>query len=138
MEPLKRTIFLTHPRFQLSLLAFGLGMAVVIISILYTANIYLFMRFAEKGKDLPFGFLKTQLHTMNLIFILTSILTFVLLFLLSFLLSNRVAGSLYRMQEHLKKMKDAPKYEDLQFRDNDFFREVADNINEFARHIKNS
>src|ERR1700680_2170697 len=140
---LKRTIFLTNPRFQLSFLGYTLGMAFVIIAVFYAANMYFFLKFIAKGKEigLPpthifFKFIKEQQHTMDIIFVITAAFAFVFLFMFGFFLSNRVAGSLYRMQDHLRQMKDADVYKDLKFRKDDYFHEVADAINDFARHFK--
>jgi hypothetical protein len=138
-----RTTFLTNPKFQLSFLGYTMGMAFVIIAVFYVSNVYFFMKFIAKGKEigLPSGhvffkFLREQQHTMDIIFLVTAIFAFVFLFMFGFFLSNRVAGSLYRMQDHLHKMKEAPDYKDLRFRRDDYFHEVADAINDFARHLK--
>src|SRR5271154_535364 len=138
---LKRTIFLTNPRFQLSFLGYTMGMAFVIIAVFYAANMYFFLKFIDKGKEigLPpthifFKFLKEQQHTMDIIFIVTAAFAFIFLFMFGFFLSNRVAGSLYRMQDHLRQMKETGQYKDLKFRKDDYFHEVADAINEFAQH----
>jgi len=138
---LKRTIFLTNPRFQLSFLGYTLGMAFVIIAVFYAANMYFFLKFIDKGKEigLPpthifFRFLKEQQHTMDIIFIVTAAFAFVFLFMFGFFLSNRVAGSLYRMQDHLRQMSESGQYKDLKFRKDDYFHEVADAINEFAQN----
>ena len=138
---LKRTIFLTNPRFQLSFLGYTLGMAFVIIAVFYAANMYFFLKFIDKGKEigLPsshifFKFLREQQHTMDIIFIVTAAFAFVFLFMFGFFLSNRVAGSLYRMQDHLHKMRESGQFKELKFRKDDYFHEVADAINDFAQH----
>src|ERR1700677_3921565 len=93
---LTRTVFLTNPRFQLSFLGYTMGMAFVIIAVFYVANMYFFLKFFAKGKEigLPpnhvfFKFLKEQQHTMDIIFVVTAAFAFVFLFMFGFFLSNR-------------------------------------------------
>jgi hypothetical protein len=140
---LRRTIYFTNPRFQLSFLSYVLAMVFTVIAIFYASNMYFFFKFAAKGKEigLPpqhvfFKFLHEQQHSMDIIFLISALFCFLLVICIGFFISNRVAGSMYRMEDHLRKMTTKGDYVDLKFRRSDYFHELADSLNAFVRSIK--
>ncbi|GAB5403902.1 MAG: hypothetical protein Aurels2KO_21330 [Aureliella sp.] len=50
-------------------------------------------------------------------------------------LSNKFAGPIYRLRSHLQRSLDNPAPERVQFRGDDFWRDLADPVNELQRRI---
>src|SRR5262245_61137332 len=102
----KRKVFLINPRFQLSFMAWMVGISFVVVGIFYGANWYFFREFWEQGKALGlppdhvfFEFLRDQRQFMNWIFVGTAICSFVSVCLIGLVFSHRVAGPLYRLHK---------------------------------------
>ncbi|MEW6056164.1 MAG: hypothetical protein AB1540_06080 [Bdellovibrionota bacterium] len=139
-----RKVLLINPRFQLSFIGYMVAMALLMIAIFYAANIYFFWEFVKKGKDLGlppdhvfFQFLAEQRGTMNMIFLVTAIFAFTFLVAYGIYLSHRVAGPLYRLQKFLQDMASSNSVQECQFREKDYFHEVADAVNAFVKkHVK--
>ena len=139
----KKRNFLINPEFQLNFMGYTVGMAAVIIAIFYVANIYFFMRFAEKGKEigLPpehifFQFLRDQHRTMDIIFLVTAGFAFIFLSAYGFYLSHRVAGALRRFENHLNEISTTGDVKDLKFRKNDYFQELPVAFNNFLKRTR--
>jgi hypothetical protein len=110
------------------------------ISIFYAANTYFFLKFFSKGQEvgLPpnhifFQFLHEQQRIMDIIFLVTAGFAFIFLFSVGFIISNKVSGSMHRMQIHLRQMKQSQKFIPIKFRKGDYFQEVAESLNDFAK-----
>lgn len=64
-----------------------------------------------------------------MLFIGLAVFNFILLLAVGFIISHRIAGPIYKLKQHLKdpKLKNEP----LQFRQNDFFKELGPMLNDY-------
>lgn len=136
----KRKVLLINPKFQLSFLAFVLGMATLVVGIFYSANVYFFSRFNEMGKRLGltpdhvfFQFINEQAHTMNWIFGVTSLVCFVALVVGGLVLSHWVAGPIHRLMRHMSEISEGKSVTEVKFRKHDYFPELAEAFNKQRR-----
>lgn len=132
-----RRNLLINPKFQLSFLAYTLGVSVVTIGFFYLADAYFFWKFSQLGQGLGlppnhvfFQFLDEQKSSKNFYYGVTAGVSVAVLGVWGLLLSHRVAGPLYRLKKHLKSVSDGSTSSDVRFREGDFFQEVADAYNE--------
>lgn len=133
----KRNIFLINPDFQLRISSYFVVLSVVNIGVFYLSIKYFFDIFTKVGKEigLPenhvyFVFVKDQIFAMNMVFLVTSILTIILLLFAGVLISHKVAGPMYRLNNHLNDIADGKKeLSEIKFREGDFFPEIADSFN---------
>ena len=135
----KRRQFLINPKFQLRITGYFLILAIVNIGIFYGCVRYFFNMFIQKGIDigLPkkhvfFMFMDDQMYSMNWVFFVTALITLVLLLVSGVLISHKVAGPLFRLNNHFKKIASGNDLTKLNFRDGDFFPEVAESFNEIV------
>lgn len=131
-----RKNFLINPRFQLSFLAYTLGISVLTIVFFYAADAYFFWKFRQLGQGLGlpsnhvfFQFLDEQHATKNTYYGIAAGVTVSFLSIWGLLLSHRVAGPLYRLRKHLTSVAQGETLSDVRFRKGDFFQEVADAYN---------
>jgi hypothetical protein len=131
-----RTNFLINPRFQLSFLAYTMGVSVLTIGFFYAADAYFFWKFQQLGQGLGlpnnhvfFQFLDEQRATKNTYYGIAAVVTVSFLSIWGLLLSHRVAGPLYRLRNHLNSVARGETISDVRFRKGDFFQEVADAYN---------
>lgn len=123
---------LINPRFQLTFLGWSFLMLAVTTGTFYAGIQYFFQKFMQiaQAAGLPadhtvFQFLNAQKMQMDQIFILTAVAAGVVLFFGAIYLSHRVAGPVFRLVDHLEKMAAGETVEDVKFRKNDFFPELA-------------
>jgi methyl-accepting chemotaxis protein len=139
----KRKVFLINPRFQLSFMAWMVGISFVVIATFYAANWWFFRKFWEQGQALGlppdhvfFEFLRDQRHEMDWIFVGTAAVAFVAVCLIGLVLSHRVAGPLYRLHKHMKDVADGKTTEEVRFRTKDHFLELSDAFNAQLARMK--
>lgn len=51
-------------------------------------------------------------------------------------LSNRIAGPIYQLKKHLNEYQNGKEYSDIQFREKDFFQELAQSVNQSIHHAE--
>lgn len=131
-----RKNFLINPKFQLSFLAYTLGVSILTIGFFYAADAYFFWKFRALGAGLGlptnhvfFQFLDEQHATKNTYYAIAAGVTVSFLSIWGLLLSHRVAGPLYRLRKHLGSVSRGETLSDVRFRKGDFFPEVADAYN---------
>ncbi len=131
----KRTL-LINPRFQLTFLAWSVVMLFASIGTFYGGIYYFFYKFVRLGAiaGLPadhviFQFLDAQKTQMNTIFIWTAGTASVILVAGSLWISHRVAGPLHRLRQHMDLMAEGQTLDEVKFRKNDFFPELAKSCN---------
>ncbi len=132
-----RRTFLINPKFQLSFLAYTVGISLVTIGVFYAADAYFFWKFSQLGQGLGlpsnhvfFEFLNEQRSTKNFYYAITACVTLSSLVIWGLLLSHRVAGPLFRLQKHANSVAEGRTSSDVHFRKGDFFQEVADAYNQ--------
>ena len=140
-----RKQFIINPRFQYRMIGNVMVLVGIIVGVLYLADLFLFYRLNETGKNigLPpehvyFLFINQQKVLMNWIFLATASAVTMLAFAWGLLHSNRIAGPIYRLCKHLREITERNVVEDVNFRKNDYFPELADSVNLFFRHQRNS
>lgn len=124
----KRKQLLVNPDFQLSFIAYMLGIALSCMAVLYYSHSYYFWKFIEKGQSIGlaedhayFQFIKNQHDSMNLIFYVTAFLTFSIIMIGGLYISHRVAGPIYKLKKHMLSKKGGP----IRFRQKDYFQDLA-------------
>ena len=139
----RRRNYLINPEFQLTVLGFFIGLAVVSILVFYWAVHLVFGNFSDQAKEmgLPAGhilfqFIAEQQHAMNLIFGTTSILLFAFLTLGGLILSHHIAGPVYRLKKHIQQVVKEDEFRDLSFRKKDFFIDIVPDYNELIAKIR--
>tara|TARA_B100000886_G_C20098570_1_gene356886 strand:+ start:98 stop:529 length:432 start_codon:yes stop_codon:yes gene_type:complete len=133
----KRKIILINPRFQLKVSAYFAFMSVINIAVFYGCIRYFFQVFIDMGQEigLPknhvyFMFMEDQMLTMNIVFLVTAALTIGLIMFFGVFISHKVAGPMYRFNNHLNDIADGNKEPgEIKFRDGDFFPEIAESFN---------
>ncbi len=128
----RRKVLLINRKFQMSFLSYTLSIAVVIMAVFFAANRYFFWAFERKGKAMGldeghifFRFLAEQRWTMDLIYLITGVVACAILLAYGLYLSNRVAGPLYNLQQYLESYLAGRRQGPLQFREKDYFQELA-------------
>lgn len=139
----KRRNYLINPEFQLTVLGFFVGLAVVTILVFYWAVRLVFGNFVEQANEmgLPPGhvilqFIEENQKAMNMIFLTTSILLFLFLVLGGLILSHHIAGPVYRLRKHIQQVASGESFGDLNFRKKDFFQEVVADYNQMLARIR--
>lgn len=135
----KRKIYLINKSFQLSILGWFAFLSLILIGIFYFSIWYFFKEFANEAIEagLPpghvfFKFLDSQRTYMNYVFLLSSVVSCIVILFGGLFLSNKVAGPLYRMTQHLK-TNSKKNVVNLKFRKGDYFLELQDAFNEFMK-----
>ncbi len=118
------------------------GLAGLVI-LIYQIKNYLFFQnlieLAESG-GLPsnhvfYRFIDDRKNEMMYFSLITSVLIFCVSIGAGLFLSNKIAGPLHRLSMHLKKSQDTKKFSKIYFRENDYFKEVADQYNDHIEHL---
>lgn len=133
---LRKTLLINRP-FQLSILGwFGL-LFLVVVACYYFSNLYFFNVLADEAKSagldpdhIYFQYLASQKTLMNQVFLITSVVSFTLIILGGLFLSNKVAGPLYRLTQHLRQQ-DRKDANPVKFRKGDYFPELEEAFNHF-------
>ncbi|WP_408099014.1 hypothetical protein ACJVC5_08860 [Peredibacter sp. HCB2-198] len=122
--------------FQLKLMGYFVAVFVVTTFSLYSTTYLFFWNLRNKGLNVGipedhifYEFLLNQKHDLDMLFIGLAVFNFILLLAVGFIISHRIAGPIYKLKQHLKdpKLKNEP----LQFRQNDFFKELGPMLNDY-------
>ena len=140
----RRRQYLINPEFQLTVMGFFIGLALVSIFVFYWAVRLIFSNFGDRAQELGlppthliFQFIMDQQHAMNLIFLSTSVLLFIFLLLGGLLLSHHIAGPIYRLRMHILKTIESTEVPgDVQFRKNDFFPDLQADYNTLLEKMR--
>ncbi len=132
-----RRRFLINPEFQLSFLGYMFIFTAVTTAIFYLASIYFFFKFRQIGIAMYFPedhaffqFMEQQKKIMHWIYAFAALASFIVLSLSGLLLSHRVAGPIYRLQQHMKTVTQKKSLRNVTFRKKDYFQELAGTYNE--------
>ncbi len=133
----RRKTLLINRNLQMSFLTYTLSIAVVVMGVFFAANRYFFWAFERRGKSMGlsdghifFKFLSEQRWTMDMIYLVTGAIVCLILAGMGLYLSNRVAGPIYHLHQHLLDFLKGQKVDKLEFREKDYFSEVAETVNQ--------
>ena len=138
-----RKVLLINRPFQISFLKHVLSLALIVLGIFYSALYYLFYSFRKQGLKIGldsdhvfFRFIEKQQFTMDIIFGITMVITILVIVGYGLLLSNRVAGPLHRLKTYLSEYKNQKEFQELKFREDDYFSDLAEVVNDALRKTK--
>ncbi|MBU6154326.1 MAG: hypothetical protein KGP28_08505 [Bdellovibrionales bacterium] len=139
-----RQTFLINPDFQWAMIRWTLFISLFSSGIFYISTVIFFNDLQELGmhQKLPpdspyFRFLSQENQRMNLIFGLTTIVSSALIVLFGIRFSHKIAGPIHRFRQYLTGTDpSSSKLPDLQFREDDFFQELATDFNSFKSKIQ--
>ena len=135
----KRKSFLINRTFQLSIISWFSLLCLLLIGIFYIANISFFHFLSNQALEagitsdhIYFSLLNEQEVLMNKIFVYSSLFSIIVIQLGGLFLSHKVAGPLYRLNQHLRSH-NRQNVTPLKFRKGDYFREIEESFNEFIK-----
>lgn len=126
-----------NPVFQSRVILFGITISMGTLLVIYIAQQYFFYKnlqmLTEAG--IPVGhpvysFVNSQSGYMNFVFLIVSVIALLLSCAVGAVLSHRVAGPLHRLKNHLLETAQGRAPKPIQFRENDYFQELANAYNE--------
>lgn len=138
MNHRKSRSLLINPPFQLSMIAWCIGVAIAVIGTFFLAFLIFFrnVRMQALAANLPsdhalFLYVDAQEAYFYRVFLFGSILALLLIVAGGLWISHRVAGPLHRLTAHLKRSSPA-ELEPVKFRRGDYFPELERAFNEFV------
>lgn len=136
-----RKIYLINPKFQYKL-SFYASLLVFITGLIYPFTIYILLssisaNFALKNPEIALYY--TEKRDL-LIFLLAGLhLGFsILTFFGCIFFSHKIVGPLYKLQKHLRLIRENLAPGKLFFRKGDYFQDVADDLNDTIEHIEDT
>lgn len=137
----KRFNYFIYPRFQLKTIGFLL-LAILMVSLIYLAGFFYFIKsLHELGQSIGlhenhpfFQFLKMQQSKIIFIYIVSTSAVALAFAVFSIIITHKIAGPIVKLKNYLQeKGKNTQEpLEKIEFRKGDFFRDVADEFNEFV------
>ncbi len=143
MKPSKRKSLLINKRFQLAVLVYANALAFLVIGI-FSYGVYVFScrlnefagQLSDQQAEVLINFLYMQERSLFAVFAFVSICAFVVICTSAMVISHRIAGPLYRLNKHLSKVAAGETLEDVKFRENDYFPELADSCNRLLQKLR--
>lgn len=135
----RRRKYLIHRKFQFTIIGFNLLIALLMLSAFFIENIYVFSTFTGPeyeeliGGSIFFELLEEDRAKMKIALLITSVVTLAVMVIGGLVLSNRVAGPVYRIRNHMDDVMSGKTDRKLKFRTKDFFPELAESYNNFLR-----
>ncbi len=136
-----RRSYLIDPPFQLRFVGTTLLVAFLVLAVIYVSNAFFILKFMKIGQELSFPeghpffhFLREQQRVLDQVFLWTGLAVGLGLFVGGIFLSNRIAGPIYRLDSHIKRILETGEWSEVQFRSGDYFPQLADHINSLIRH----
>lgn len=136
-----RKIYLINPKFQIRFSLY-VCLMVFLTSIIYPFSIYELMNtiishFSLKNPEIATHY-SSKRDALILFLILLHLGFTCLTFFICVFFSHKIAGPLYKLQKHLKLIRDDSNPEKLFFRKGDYFQELADDVNATFDHLEDS
>lgn len=136
MKDNKRKVYLINRQFQIRFILFSILSSVIICCIFFALNWYFFWRFETVGLAIGltpgsvfFEFLSRQQVFLNTIFFVGAGVTLLVLVFMGLIFSHRIAGPLYRLNNHMSDVAKGETNSNISFRKKDYFPELADSLN---------
>lgn len=142
---LKRKIWIINKPFQYRFIAFSLIPTAAIVLLFLLSIEVIFYLMIEKGKQLGLpldhAYYSLLLSQKRYFLISTLISSFFILIgfsIWSLVMSNQIAGPLYRLGQHLKKLNkhNLHTINELKFRSGDYFQEIPTEVNNLIKRMK--
>ena len=133
----RRGQLLIVPEFQKSFLMYTVGIAVGINLFYFVAMAIFFKNLTQQSSALGLPadhvflqFLQEQQMTLNILIVGMTIMISVGLFLYGLYMSNRIAGPIHHLKVYLRQYRTGTTKQQIHFRKNDYFMDLAEEINE--------
>ena len=148
----KRTIFLINPKFQLKF-SLLISTVVFISSLIYPIVIYnlittyknnistRLVKICEKETEEIARISKsvsTQRENIIILLIFGQLIFTGIIFIISIFFSLKIAGPIYKTQKYLRKVSDNKGLGKLHFREEDYFKDLADDYNKTFSTLQNN
>ncbi len=132
--------------FQLRLVSYASIIFASYTVLIFTGVAFFSWKFQKMGEAAGFppnhsffSFINEQKISLLIFYSIASIIGLIILISSMLKLSHRVAGPIYRLNQHLKSIADDPKkLRTISFRKGDYFQDVADDLNNTIGHIEDS
>jgi methyl-accepting chemotaxis protein len=138
-----RKVLLINPRFQLTFIAFAVGIAVVETGIFYAATRAFFSRCRSEAQaaglsqnHIFYQLLSDQELLFGAILVGACVVASLTVILVCLYLSHRVAGPIHRMRQHIAAVAEGKTENDVHFRKRDFFPELAVSFNLLMKKLR--
>lgn len=140
----KRTNYLINPKFQISFVAFSLGMSMTGMTVVFLTIKYFFWTFNNLGQELNipsdhifFRFINDQSDKMTMVFLIALLIVFIITTVGAVLMSHKVAGPIYKLTKYFKEAANNNGIaNEVKFRADDYFIELQEAVNEFMKSRK--
>jgi hypothetical protein len=139
----RKKIFI-NPSFQVKFVAYSSIFTCISLIIFYFAIHIFFNSLKRQGLDLQltidhpyFIFISEQQSFFNTLFIITSFILVILLTFCGIFISHKIVGPIERLKSYMKEKVENNDINDLVFRDDDFFQDLAKEFCDFCRKYKN-
>ena len=139
----RRKKFFINPSFQVRFVAYSSIFTIISILVFYLSIHISFIALKREGFKMGlekshsyFQLIAEQEQFMNIVFLFTSLFLIFLLTLFGIFISHKIVGPIERLKLYMRNKVKNPKIDELVFRDDDFFQDLADEFNEFCK--KNS
>jgi hypothetical protein len=130
-----RRQLLINKSFQISFIMWFLLLSAITSIIFYAAILTFFRQMTTEAiilglpeNHIIFSFLNEQKQDMNKIFIYASIFSTISIVSIGLIITNKVAGPIYRLTQHLLEKKTGH----IAFRQGDYFSELRDAFNKYT------
>ncbi|MFY7992967.1 MAG: hypothetical protein ACOVP4_06730 [Bacteriovoracaceae bacterium] len=142
---IKRKIWIINKPFQYRFIAFSLIPTAAIALFFLLSIEIIFYLMIEKGKQLGlpldhayYSLLLSQKKYFLISTLVSSLFIFIGFSIWSLVMSNQIAGPLYRLSQHLKKLNkdNLHTMNELKFRNGDYFQEIPVEVNELIKRMK--
>ena len=131
-RPLWNRKLFVNSKIQLLLLRYAVSMGLLLFSL---------------GMFVAFTFEKILTHQMaggnsfernDIIIFSVMILMIIIVCYLGMMVSNRIVGPIFRLVKHMEDSEATGKFEEIQFRKNDYFKEIAISYNKMVARFRES
>jgi methyl-accepting chemotaxis protein len=130
----KRSIFLINPAFQLkfSLIVCSI---IVISTLIYPVIIYDFFQLVSANNPAVAKNIVAAQKDLILFLILIQVVITLLVFVIFIFFTHKIAGPMFKLKNHLAKIREGDAISALTFRNGDYFPDVAEEVSLFLETV---
>lgn len=136
MASYKRSIFLINPKFQYRFSFFFVSFVLLATAIYPFVIFDLFEKIIEMQPEMAADFQSTR-NSLLLVLGLVELTILCFLFIFSIFLSHKIAGPMYKLTKHFEKIREGGEIKPVFFRDGDYFKEIAHEVNLTLEYFAN-